>query len=100
MYTHVSHIHSQRLVRTPLVSAEKCPEGGKSEPKLNEDKLCRFVLCTCGRINSPLNQVVILVNPFAIALEVDLCGWGGAAGQRHRLVLHNVLILRLHQEVR
>lgn len=96
MYTHVSHIHSQRQVKTQLVSAGK----GKSEPKLNEDKLCRFVLFTCGRINSPLNQVVILVNPFAIALEVDLCGRGGAAGQRHRLVLYNVLILRLHQEVR
>lgn len=55
---------------------------------------------TCGWVNSPLNQVVILVNPLAVAFEVDLCGRGGAAGECHGLVLHNVLVLRLHQEVR
>lgn len=54
---------------------------------------------TCCRVDSPLDQVVVLVNPLAVALEVDLCGRGGAAGQRHRLVLHDVLIFRLHQKV-
>lgn len=44
--------------------------------------------------------MVVLVDPLAVALEVDLRGRGGAAGQRHRLVLHDVLVLRLHQEVR
>lgn len=59
-----------------------------------------FVLRTCGWVNSPLNQVVVLVNPLAVALEVDLRGRGGAAGQRHRLVLYDELVLWLHQEVR
>lgn len=55
---------------------------------------------TCCRVDGPLDQVVVLVNPLAVALEVDLRGWSGAAGQRHRLVLHDVLIFRLHLEVR
>lgn len=55
---------------------------------------------TCCRVDGPLDKVVVLVNPLAVALEVDLRGWGGAAGQRHRLVLHDVLIFRLHLEVR
>lgn len=58
------------------------------------------VWCTCCWVNSPFNQVVILVNPLAVALEVDLRGRGGAAGQSHRLVLYDVLVLRLYQEVR
>lgn len=55
---------------------------------------------TCSWVNSPHDQVVVLVNPFAVALEVDLRGRGGAARQRHRLVLHDELVLWLHQEVR
>lgn len=58
------------------------------------------LVCTCGWINSPLNQMVILVNPLAVTFEVNLSGWGGAAGQGHWLVLHNVLIFWLNQEVR
>lgn len=57
-------------------------------------------LCTCGWVNCSLNQMVVLVNPLAVALEVDLCCRGGAARQCHWLVLHNELVLRLHQEVR
>lgn len=57
-------------------------------------------MCTCSRVNSPLDQVVVLVNPLAVALEVDLRRRGGATGQSHRLVLHDVFVLRLHQEVR
>lgn len=56
--------------------------------------------CTCCRVDGALDHVVVLVNPLAVALEVDLRGRGGAAGQRHRLVLHDVLVLWLHQEVR
>ena len=62
--------------------------------------LVRAYVRTCGRVDGALDQVVVLVNPFAVALEVDLRGGRGAAGQRHRLVLHDVLILGLHQEVR
>lgn len=40
------------------------------------------------------------MNPLAVALEVDLRGWGGAAGQCHWLVLYDELVFRLHQEVR
>lgn len=46
-----------------------------------------------------LDQVLILVNPFAVALEVDLSGRGRAAGEGHRLVLNDINIIRLHQEV-
>lgn len=59
-----------------------------------------FVSHTCGWIDCPLNQVIILVDPLAVALEVDLRSRGGATGQCHRLVLHNELVLRLQQEVR
>lgn len=54
---------------------------------------------TCGRIHITLDQVLILVNPFAVALEVDLSGRGRAAGEGHRLVLNDINIIRLHQEV-
>lgn len=64
-------------------------------------KICGGVVArTCSWVNGPLDQVVVLVDPLAVALEVDLRGRAGAAGQRHRLVLHDELVLRLHQEVR
>lgn len=47
-----------------------------------------------------LNDVVILVHPLAVTLEVDLRGGRGAARERHRLVLDDVNVVRLHQEVR
>lgn len=43
--------------------------------------------------------MVVLVHPLSVTLEVDLSGGRGAAGQRHRLVLHDVDVIRLHQEV-
>lgn len=100
MEAHMSHTHSQKKVKTLLVLAVKSPEWAECEPKSNGVKYWTSVLCTCGWINSPLNQVVVLVNPFTVALKVDLRGWGGAARQRHRFVLHDELVLRLHQEVR
>jgi len=55
---------------------------------------------TCGGVDRPLDQVVVLVDPLPVALEVDLRGRRGAAAQRHRRVLHQELVLRLQQEVR
>lgn len=54
---------------------------------------------TCGRVHVMLDQVLILVNPFAVALEVDLSGRGRAASEGHWLVLNDINIIRLHQEV-
>lgn len=55
---------------------------------------------TSAAVGAVLRNVVTLVHPLAIALEVDLGGRGGTAGQAHCLVLHNVDILRLQLEVR
>lgn len=55
---------------------------------------------TCGWVDGMLNDMVILVHPLAITLEVDLRGRRGAARERHRLVLYDVNVVRLHQEVR
>lgn len=55
---------------------------------------------TCGLIQALLCDVVVLADPLAIALEVDLCGGDCAAEQFHGLVLHNVGVLGLLQEVR
>ena len=40
------------------------------------------------------------MDPLPVTFEVDLCCRGGATGQGDGLVLHYVLIVRLHQEVR
>lgn len=60
----------------------------------------KWYVCTCSWVHSPHNQVVILVNPLAIALEVDLRRRSGSAGEHHWLVFHDELILWFHQEVR
>lgn len=39
------------------------------------------------------------MDPLAVAFEVDLRGGRGPAGQGDRLVLHDVHVVRLHQEV-
>lgn len=44
--------------------------------------------------------MLLLVNPLAVALEVDLGGRSGFAVQVDRLVLDNVGLLRFHQEHR
>lgn len=54
---------------------------------------------TCRWIDGAFDQMVILVHPLSVTLEVDLSGRRGAAGQRHRLVLYDVDVIRLHQEV-
>lgn len=55
--------------------------------------------CTCSRVNVSFDQVLVLVNPLAVAFEVDLSGRCGAAGEGHRLVLDDINIIGLHQEV-
>lgn len=54
---------------------------------------------TGGLVPALLRDVVILADPLAVALEIDLRGREGAAAQLHRLVLHDVGVLRLLQEV-
>lgn len=54
---------------------------------------------TRGLIQALLHDVVILADPLAVTLEVDLRGGEGAAAQLHGLVLHDVGILWLLQEV-
>lgn len=44
--------------------------------------------------------MVVLMNPLSVTLEVDLGGGRGSTGQRHRLVLYDVDVVRFHQEVR
>lgn len=43
--------------------------------------------------------MVLLMNPLAVALKIDLCGWACFAVQIHRLVLHNVSLFRFNEEV-
>lgn len=59
-----------------------------------------LLVLTSAAVGAVLRNVVTLVHPLSIALEVDLGGRGGTAGQAHCLVLHNVDILRLQLEVR
>lgn len=54
---------------------------------------------TRGLIQALLRDVLILADPLAVALEVDLRGGEGAAAQLHRLVLHDVGVLWLLEEV-
>lgn len=54
---------------------------------------------TGGLIQAFLCDMVVLADPLAVALEVDLRGREGAAAELHRLVLHNVGVLWLLQEV-
>lgn len=55
---------------------------------------------TCGLVQALLGDVVVLADPLAITLEVDLRGGEGSAAQLHGLVLYDVGVLRLQQEVR
>lgn len=43
--------------------------------------------------------MVLLMNPLAVALKIDLCGWACFAVQIHRLVLHNVSLFGFNEEV-
>lgn len=45
-------------------------------------------------------DVVVLIDPFSVALEVDLGGRRRAAPHLHRPVLHNERVLRFQQELR
>lgn len=44
-------------------------------------------------------DVVLLMDPFTIALEVDLGGRAGFTVQVHRLILHNISFFRLNKEM-
>lgn len=57
-------------------------------------------LLTGVLIDPLLHGVLLLVNPLAVAFEVDLGGRRGLAVQVNRLVLHYVGLLWLHQEHR
>lgn len=58
------------------------------------------VVCSLTRVlvDPLLHSVLLLVNPLAVALEVDLRGGRGLAVQVDRFVLHYVGLLRLHQK--
>lgn len=45
-------------------------------------------------------DVVVLIDPFPVALEVDLGGRRRAASHLHRPVLHDEHVLRFQQEFR
>ncbi len=55
-------------------------------------------LLTRVLVDPLLHRVLLLVNPLAVALEVDLGGWSGLAVQVDRLVFDDVGLLRLHQK--
>lgn len=54
---------------------------------------------TSDLIQALLCDMVVLVDPLAIALEIDLGGRVGSTDKLHRLVLDNVCILWLQQEM-
>lgn len=43
--------------------------------------------------------MVLLMNPFTVALKIDLRGWACFAVQIHGLVLHNVSLFRFDEEM-
>lgn len=54
---------------------------------------------TRGFVYPLIYYVVLLMNPFTIALEVDLGGRAGFTIQVHRLILHNISFFRLNKEM-
>lgn len=59
-----------------------------------------WAVLTRALVHALLHHVLLLMNPLAVALEVDLRGRRGFAVQVNGLVLDDVRLLRLHQEVR
>lgn len=57
-------------------------------------------LLTGDLVQAFLGDMVVLVDPLPVALEVDLGGGVGAADELHWLVLHDVGVLWLQQKVR
>lgn len=47
-----------------------------------------------------LHRVVLLMDPFAVALKINLCGGRCLAVEIDRFILHNVAFLGFEQEVR
>lgn len=62
--------------------------------------MCMKLICLLTRvlINPLLHSVLLLVNPLAVALEIDLGGRSGLAVQVDRLVLDYVGLLWFHQK--
>lgn len=54
---------------------------------------------TGGVVQALMCDMVVLADPLAVTLEVDLRGGEGAAAQFNRLVLHDVGVLWLQEEV-
>lgn len=94
----ISWIFSYRNVKSPNAA-------------LSHSYLCVFLFAsstppnpepplTGGLVHALLHHVLLLMDPLAVALEVDLRGGRGLAVQVDGLVLDDVRLLWLHQEVR
>lgn len=55
---------------------------------------------TCDLVQALSGDVVVLVDPLAVAFEIDLGGGRCFAGEFHWSVLHNECVLRLALELR
>lgn len=96
---HVSTGHPGKLPAGPRPRATPEKDArGSPRPRLLPGATAAEPALTSAAVGAVLRDVVALVHPLAVALEVDLGGGGGAAGQAHRLVLHDVHVLGLQQE--
>lgn len=102
----LNSIITGRIVYWLFFSCEEKKEGPEivAAIRMNKSYMLRRgggeLFYTCSRIDGALDQMVVLVHPLSVTLEVDLRGGRRAADQRHRLVLHDVDVVGLHQEVR
>lgn len=62
--------------------------------------VCMRVQDTCDLVQALSGDVVVLVDPLAVAFEVDLGGGRCFAGEFHWSVLHDECVLRLALELR
>lgn len=58
-----------------------------------------MALLTSDLVQALLGDVLVLVDPFPVALEVDLRGRVGTAHELHGFVLDNVGVLGLQQKM-
>lgn len=65
-----------------------------------QKEFIHLILLTRVLVNPFFHRVLLLVNPFAVALKVDLGSRRGFAVKVNRLVLDNVGLLWLHQKHR
>lgn len=69
-------------------------------PSLIPHRQTLMAVLTRCLVHALLHRVLLLMDPFAVALEVDLRGRRGLAVQVDGLVLDDVRLLWLHQKVR